>query len=279
MCLPRPRRTQSAGLHRAINQEEMALMFLSSEFKEVVTAISQNQHMGVELVSPLLYDLVQLHRPRVVLEVGAGYSTMFLLQALADNKRDFDAERQLIDGQVRSDQHTGLTRILKGRHPLPLGLPEYYAHGYAPRLLVVDDLSHPGTAGGAVEKAAARLGINEFLHFYRGDFRGMSKKLAAEDLPIDFFWFDCGGFDHYRAMIAEYWPFINPNGGLLLLHSTLTNIETRSIVLDIKLRQATDGFRKFELLSLLEPHKWRQNSITLIRMTDGGDEPIYSRGP
>jgi hypothetical protein len=235
--------------------------------------------MGVELMSPLLYDLVRCHRPRIVMEVGAGYSTLFLLQALADSRRDFLAERELIQGRPRGDMVSGLRRLIEGRHPLPLGLPDYYAQEYRPRLIVIDDLSHAATSAGAVEHSAMSLGLSEFLSFRSGDFRGMSKKLATEDLPIDLLWFDCGGFDHYRAVISEYWELVNPRGGLLLLHSTVTNVELRAILLSLKLKQATEAFRKFELLSILEPHKWRQNSVTMIRMIREDEDEFYSSGP
>ena len=45
------------------------------------------------------------------------------------------------------------------------------------------------------------------------------------------------------------------------------------------LRQATDAFNKYELLSLLEPHKLSQNSLTMIRMTSALLTPIYSMHP
>ena len=40
------------------------------------------QHMGAENLGPLLYTLVRFIKPQSVLEVGAGYTTLFLLQAL-----------------------------------------------------------------------------------------------------------------------------------------------------------------------------------------------------
>jgi hypothetical protein len=34
------------------------------------------------------YSLVRFHKPRRVLEVGAGYTTLFILQALRDNEAE-----------------------------------------------------------------------------------------------------------------------------------------------------------------------------------------------
>ena len=39
-----------------------------------------NMHMGVENMGPLLYALVRFTKPRRVLEVGAGYTSVFILQ-------------------------------------------------------------------------------------------------------------------------------------------------------------------------------------------------------
>ena len=45
-----------------------------------------DEHMGVENMGPLLYALIRFVKPRTILEVGAGYTTFFVLQALKDNE-------------------------------------------------------------------------------------------------------------------------------------------------------------------------------------------------
>jgi hypothetical protein len=47
----------------------------------------------------------------------------------------------------------------------------------------------------------------------------------------------------------------------------------------LKLKQATEAFNRFEMLSLLEPHKWRLNSLTMVRMLSPSTEKLYSVGP
>jgi hypothetical protein len=103
--------------------------------------------------------------------------------------------------------------------------------------------------------------------------------MERENQKFDFVWFDCGGYAEYERFLEEYWSLINPDGGLLLLHSTLTNITIREVLTKLKLRQATTGFNDFELLSLLEPHKRFQNSVTMIRMTSGYRHRTYSINP
>src|SRR5262245_55998177 len=53
-------------------------------------------HSGTEHIGPLLYSLVRMTRPEHVVEFGTGYTTLFVLQALADNVADIAAERQLL---------------------------------------------------------------------------------------------------------------------------------------------------------------------------------------
>ena len=46
--------------------------------------------MGTEVVAPFLRSMVQLLRPNRVLEIGSGYTTPFLLEALVNNERVYD---------------------------------------------------------------------------------------------------------------------------------------------------------------------------------------------
>src|SRR5262249_26272270 len=252
---------------------------LTPEFCEAVKVVDRNWSMGVELVSPLIYSLIRCTRPQSVLEVGAGYSSLFILRGLAENLEEYERNKAVIQGQVRSDLHVGLRRLWHGRHPLPLALPKYYESDYNPTLSIIDDKSHAASSAGVIESVASKLRLAHLLRFHEGDFRGMSAKLDQKLLPFDLVWFDCGSYNEYADFLTEYWGLIKPAGGLLLLHSTLTNVAIRSIIHALKLRQATDDFNKFEMLSLLEPHKWRQNSITMIRMLAPNMEQTYSLGP
>ena len=46
--------------------------------------------MGTENVAPLLRSLIRMVRPQRVLEIGAGYTTPFLLDGLEKNEELFD---------------------------------------------------------------------------------------------------------------------------------------------------------------------------------------------
>ena len=46
--------------------------------------------MGTESVAPFLRSLIQMVRPQRILEIGAGYTTPFLLDGLENNKEIID---------------------------------------------------------------------------------------------------------------------------------------------------------------------------------------------
>ncbi len=223
--------------------------------------------MGTELISHLLYSLIRSVKPRRVIEVGLGYTTPFLLQALADNIEDHNRQAKLLSS---GNSENPESKVL---------VTDYFEKPYEPLHIGIDDLSHPSTTAHGVLETVSDLGLDKLLRLYQGDFRGMSKELAKEHEQIDFVWFDCGGLQEYVDFLGEYWNLVNSNGGIIVLHSTLTNMALSGVIANLKLKQATDAFNKYELLSLLEPHKLIQNSLTMIRMTSGLRTQIYSIHP
>lgn len=222
--------------------------------------------MGTESAAFLLYGLVRMARPRNVLEVGLGYTTPFLACALADAREEFEADRRLLAG---ADQDNPRLEVL---------IPPYYRHDYRPRLLAIDDFSLEGSSAPHVVEALRALGLDRVVEVREGNFRGYSTHLSRSDLPLDFVWFDCGGPRDYADFIEEYWPLINADHGMLVLHFTYWTVEMRRggqklpaiisspIIDEIKRQQAMGGIAaRFEMLSLVEPHKSRQGSVTLVR--------------
>lgn len=220
---------------------------------------------GTEETGPLLYHLVRTTRPRRVLEVGLGYTSPFLAQALHDNLAEFEADREIIRTQDRGWRRATLS-------------VEYHREDYRPALYAIDDHSLPGSSAPKVLEVIEALGLGAMVRPHTGDFRGAGKSLNADALPFDFVWFDCGGLDDYIDFLDEYWDLISSNHGLLLLHYTYWLVEQEkdgavdrklvagSIVNEIKRQQLTAGMNAaFEVLTLVEPHKIRQGSVTMIR--------------
>jgi predicted O-methyltransferase YrrM len=218
--------------------------------------------MGTEAVAPLLYDLVMLYRPRRVLEVGGGLSSLYLLKALADCDRATAAEA------AAADKEGGLLN------------PAYYAAPPVPaRLHMIDNLVHADTTAGKVIRTAKDLGIDGPLRVHEADFIGYADKLPKDELPFDMVWFDCGTIEYFQHFRRAYWPLVSRNGGLILIHSLATNFHGQMFLSELKLDQATKSFTEFELLTLIEPHKTRQNSVTLVRLIGAQHTQIHSVMP
>ena len=223
--------------------------------------------MGTENVAPLLYSLIRTTRPQSILEVGLGYTTPFMAQGLKDNVEEFESDREVLRNPGGDEERR---LVLKSAH---------YETEYVPRLHGIDDFSLDGSSAPAVLDVVNTLGLESFVQVDKADFRGHSRRMDQTIFPLDFVWFDCGGLDEYIDFIEEYWGLINPHHGLLVLHFTywtlrqmgrdgVRDVEIISgpVANEMKRQQMTAGVdANFEVLSLLEPHKRRQGSATLIR--------------
>ena len=220
--------------------------------------------MGTENAAPLLHALVRMTRPRRVLEVGLGYTTLFLLDALAKAARDHREDRALVRGGAKSARRSVLDERAVDTD-------------YAPLLIGIDDFSLAGSSAEKTAAAAERLGLAGLMKLAPGDFRDAIPKIARSDLPFDLIWFDCGGPADYADFLALCWPLLSANYGLLALHFTYwpktaasakpaTFLLPGAILNEIKRQEARQADKaRFEVLSLLEPYKIRQGSVTLIR--------------
>ncbi len=233
-------------------------MALDSEFFRQIECL-YNPKMGTERMAPLLYSLICFNRPRSLLEIGAGYTTPFMAQALRDTVRDWQQEQQ----------QSGNPNFVEG----------YHARDYSPSLLCIDNQTDSRSTAAQVQALVSDIGLAGFVEFVDADFTQYRQQIDKSRLPFDFIWYDCGGMPEYYVFFQEYWQVLNPNGGLMLMHSTLTNLHIATFIKSVKLAQATTDFANLELLSMLEPHKKKQSSVTLIRETSAHEETIYSVGP
>jgi len=97
---------------------------------------------------------------------------------------------------------------------------------------------------------------------------------------LDMIWLDFGAGSRLDEMLEKWWPRLNPEGGLLLLHSSLTNVETRQWLVKYQASDSEHNLGMFDLWGLLEPHKRYQNSFSVFqKRSNMYTEPLYSRGP
>ena len=185
--------------------------------------------MGTENAGSFLRSLVMMSRPKRVLEIGAGYTTPFLLEALINNERVFD------DGNLNESY--------------------FKNYSYEAKLVVIDNqsLGELATVDGMEE-----IINSEYTDFVEGNFEGKGKELFKKYGHFDFVWFDCGGPKEYISFIKEYWAYCSnyiffhftysdgkPNMNHKIIHD---NIQGNPVIIDI-----------------VEPHKKRQGSITMVK--------------
>lgn len=178
--------------------------------------------MGTELVAPFLYNFCRLIRPEKILEIGMGYTTPFLLDAIVDNQDIY------IDGNIDND---------------------YLNKDYLPKLVSINDKWN--------SKFDCMLN-NPFVDFYVEKFQGKSFFLKEKYKKFDFVWFDCGGELEYKQFIEEYWDLCSE---YIIFHYTYHDKKPNSLYYSI----INNIKELYENISIIEPHKYRQGSITIIK--------------
>ena len=186
---------------------------------------------GTEKVAPFLRSLTELTRPQRVLEIGMGYTTPFLLEAIESN-----IEGLLWDSNCDK---------------------EYLDKPYDPKFVVVDNQSLEEDAERAIDRRS-KLQENSLVHFIEGDMMDHSVVDRVRDSgPYDLVWFDCGGPVEYQYFVDYYWNMVKEYA---LFHFTYfrgepnKNNSILSTITDISYR-----------MDIVEPHKFKQGSITMLR--------------
>jgi hypothetical protein len=226
----------------------------------------RNPGMGTENVAPLLYSLVRMVRATAVLEVGMGYSTPFLAMALRDNIRENEEDLSILAKSLRSPAEEARVGLLASSP---------HIGNYAPKLHVIDDYSLPGSTAHGVQRALVDLDLASLVVEHHGDFRGRSATLP-EGTKFDLVWFDCGGPRELFDFVREYWALVNPREGMLVYHLGYWGLPMKGhapmivaaspMTNELKRLQAELGEdAPFEVMSLLEPHKVHQGSVTMVR--------------
>ena len=229
------------------------------------TASLNSPLSGTEHLAPLLYSLIRSLRPRSVVEFGMGYTTPFIAQALANNQQDVKQElAQLITKTQQAYQSEETPEAQKDWFlSQPTGAdPRFYEQGYQPMLYAFDDFSEEYSSAPKVMEALIALDLDRFITLSKSSAIEHSSAISQQHLPIDLAWNDA--LD-YQAFFDEYWPLLNPNGGIMIFHNTVNGCpKCAMFIKDLKLKQVSQ-FADFELLSFFEPYKLHQNSYTIIR--------------
>ena len=129
--------------------------------------------MGTENVAPFLSSFVTLVRPKRILEIGAGYTTPFLIEGIEKTKSLF------IDNNFNSN---------------------YKLNSYDPKMVLLEASDISQIYDNSI---LAEIENIKFLEFINQPFQGKSNYLKERYGLFDFVWFDCGGPEEYKSFINE----------------------------------------------------------------------------
>jgi len=187
---------------------------------------------GTEKVGPFLKSLCEMARPERILEIGMGYTTPFLLEALKNNTNNL-----LWDSNCDK---------------------EYLNKPYNPKFVVIDDQSLENNDDRA-KKRRVMLKDEPLVEFIEGDFSTSSvMNDVMKHAPYDLVWFDCGGPAEYQFFVDEYWGMVKEYA---LFHFTYFRGEPNRNHDILSKISETVLFR----MDIVEPHKFKQGSVTMLK--------------
>ena len=99
---------------------------------------------------------------------------------------------------------------------------------------------------------------SHYTEFIEGNFEGKAESLYKNFGYFDFVWFDCGGPTECAKFIEEYWAFCSD---YVFFHFTFYEGKPNKIHGIIRNNLSGNPL----ILDIVEPHKQRQGSITLVK--------------
>lgn len=207
-----------------------------------------------ENVSLFLYSLIKCVRPYKIIEVGLGYSTLFITKAIDDiRKEDLTKETFFTSEKVTEGYwvHSGPT--------------------YAPVFTVVDNQRYKGCE--QIIEAINEEELGDYIDLLTVD---VGEYLNNTKDNYDMVWLDFGPqtTGDYHNFYNTFLDRLNP-GGCIIIHSTVSNYVARLFLTELKLK--LKGNSDLELITFVEPHKKQQSSFTIIKKNM--DYPVYTVDP
>lgn len=237
-------------------------------------------------MGPLLYSIVRMTRPEHVVEFGSGYTTLFVLKALAENVADIEVERELLHEKTAALGDLSNVTFTKDVHRDPVFAewlftddrasavdPAFYLKPYRPRLYAFEKRAPDHDYARAMRDVVLELGFEHlFEHICGTTFAAGA--LPADAAPIDLAWNDDHG---YREFFSEFWPALSPHGGMFVFHNVPAVREWWSAIAWMKDQRAEAN--DLEALVLHEPHKLNQNGCAILRRTSEYKPPFAMENP
>lgn len=185
-----------------------------------------------ENVSLVLYSLIMTCRPRNIIEVGAGYSSLFLSKAIEDIKT----------------QDCSKYRPALNEHHL------MYTSNYNPTFTIVDKFNISNA-----EEVLKKHNLDKNIKFIVSD---IFEFLKTDNDIYDFVWLDVGSGPEYAELFQHFYKNLPPKG-IIIVHSTAGNTAGQQFLTEMTLKNNSD--KSFEMMTFEEPHKRTQNSFTIFK--------------
>ena len=134
--------------------------------------------------------------------------------------------------------------------------PSYFeGYSYDSKLVVIDNMSL-----GELSKKPGMDQIisSKYIEFVEGNFEGKAEQLEQKYGDFDFVWYDAGGLSELKIFMNEYWDICSDYIFFHFTHSNGSPNELRDIILN----NVTGNPSIFDIV---EPHKKRQGSITMMQ--------------
>ena len=228
--------------------------------------------MGTENLAPFLHSLIRFVKPvRDIVEVGGGYSSLWILLALRENQEEIE--------RIREGAMRGEAKMLD--YPWTVGLEDRDDRNppSTAKLRVIDNCLHQMSTASKLSSISQTLCLSDHLVFSEGDAWDFSGTFPISSVSL--FFVDFGAGSRLGEFIADNWAALD-DGGFLVVHSSVTNERTRKWLEGARAGGGGDTglpVGEFHHVSLLEPHKRFQNAVTILQKRGkGGDwkEPLYS---
>jgi predicted O-methyltransferase YrrM len=182
---------------------------------------------GTENVCFLLYAMIKMLKPKNVLEMGMGYTTPFILQAIRENITE---SVEIVD-KMEHGIYDGHIRNANFKYTQKLSRYEYTG---------VDDMSH-SLAGNTIEYIKKQNDISTILHLD-------NYNTLPRDKKYNFIWIDCGNFNDYVNILNNFTDIFEDNSYILIHNTAHTPLHNLS-----------------NMLEIVEPNKDNQNSVSILR--------------
>mmetsp|Transcript_36481 Transcript_36481/g.75924 ORF Transcript_36481/g.75924 Transcript_36481/m.75924 type:complete len:180 (+) Transcript_36481:1128-1667(+) len=156
--------------------------------------------MGVENIGPFLYSFVRFTKRRHIVEIGAGYTSLFLVQALHDN----DEEMKRIHNLQSEDK----CRLLDWPWTEESEVENFVQSSSPASLLCIDNCLHQKETASGASAVAQSLGLGSYLEFIQGDAFDMD----LPDNSVDILWCDFGVGPRMIDFVQNMWGAIRPGG-------------------------------------------------------------------